>query len=73
LVVDPDPPKGRSYPSRQECYAIEDWETLPPAEANVLAPVLKPDQEWHLYALFLLGFFVMGLYLWLWSVYETSH
>ncbi len=65
LVVDPDPPRGRSYPNRQELYVIDDWESLPPTEPDVLAVAQEPDPAWEEYGLIATGFVFLGLYAWL--------
>ena len=70
LVVDPDPPKQDYYRNRQERYVLEDWESLPLADAGVLAVAREADRQWRLWGLFATGFVVLGLYLWLQRVYR---
>ncbi len=70
LVVDPNPPRVNYDRSKQERYVIEGWESLSQPATDVLAAARSPDRQWRLWGLFVTGFVVLGLYLWLWRVYR---
>jgi hypothetical protein len=70
LVVDPNPPKVNYYRNKQERYVIEGWESLSQPAAEALAAAQSPDRQGRLWWLFLTGFVVLGLFIWLWRVYS---
>lgn len=72
VVVDPDPPKKNYYANDQKLFTIGDWETLPPAAANVVAVAQIPDGWWRNWGPVLATFAVTGgLYVWLLNVYRN--
>jgi hypothetical protein len=69
-VVDPNPPKVNYYRNKQERYVIEGWELLSLPATDVVAAARSPDRQWRLWGLFVTGFVVMGLFLWLRRIYR---